>query len=92
MHGSTCACNGCGGNGMMEHIGRKNRHKLLKFVVIMIFMFMAFCIGVQFGEIKGALGITPFSHSKQMMRSNYSGTQMMYSNPNGWQFAPEMNQ
>ena len=74
MHGGTCGC-GCGEENMMGHIGRKNRHKLLKFVVIVIFMFMAFSIGVQFGEIKGALGITPFSRYRAMQQQN-----MMYNN------------
>ncbi len=76
MHGNGCTCNS---GDMMGHIGHKNRHKLLKFVVIVIFMFMSFSIGVHFGEIKGALGITPFSQYKQM--HGYNSQNMMYGNP-----------
>jgi hypothetical protein len=84
MHGGTCNCNGCTDGGMMGHIGRKNRHRLLKFVVVLIFMFMAFCLGVQFGEIKGALGITPFSH----YRGEQQQMKMMYGNQAGGQMVP----
>lgn len=77
MHGNGCTCNS---GDMMGHIGHKNRHKLLKFVVIAIFMFMSFSIGVHFGEIKGALGITPFSYERSM-RGNYGAQNMMYGNP-----------
>ena len=43
---------------------------------IIIFMFIAFSIGVQFGEIKGALGITPFSRYRAMQQYGTQGTQM----------------
>ncbi len=82
IHGNGCTCNS---GDMMGHIGHKNRHKLLKFVVIVIFMFMSFSIGVHFGEIKGALGITPFS---QQYNHGYKTQNMMYGN----QIAPNMMQ
>lgn len=74
MHGGTCGGCNCGDHGPMEHIGKKNRYKLLKLLVIFLFMYMAFSFGVHLGEIKGALGITPFGqkYNKQMMyQSNW---------------------
>ena len=83
-NGGTCSCAGTcnhGDHGMMEYVGKKNRHKLLKFVVVLIFMFMSFSFGIQIGEIKGALGITPWSHKYQPMMNQ---SQMMYGNQSGW--------
>ncbi len=82
MHGNGCTCSS---GDMMGHIGHKNRHKLLKFVVVLIFMFMSFSLGVHFGEIKGALGITPFTQYRTL-HTNGAGN-MMYS---GQQVAPGM--
>ena len=59
---------------MMGH--HHHRYILLKFVVVCIFLFIAFWYGVQIGEIKGALGMTPFgSHERggMMMQANMMG-------------------
>jgi hypothetical protein len=76
MHDAVCNC-GCE-SGMMGHIGRKNRYKLLKAVVFFIFMFMAFSVGVHLGQIKGALGISPFPryyNNYMPMRGGYQPVQ-----------------
>lgn len=80
--GKMCG-NCCNSGDMMGHLGNKNRYKLLKFVVILILMFMAFYIGVQFGEIKGGLGLGSHGKYQKMMRTNYMDKQpMMYGAEN----------
>jgi hypothetical protein len=68
MHSDGCTCD----SGKMMHF--KHKHYMLKFVVGMILLFMAFWIGVQMGEIKGALGMTPQYRSMMYQRGGMMQT------------------
>ena len=57
-----------------------HRHTFMKFVVVCIFMFMAFWLGVQLGEVRGALGFTPMSARYGGMNHGMMSGQMM----NNW--------
>jgi predicted phage tail protein len=68
MHSDGCVCSS------EKTMAYKHKHHMLKFVVGAIFMFMAFWIGVQLGEIKGAVGA---GHDFRSMRVQQQ-PQMMY--------------
>lgn len=70
-HSDGCVCD----SGKM--LAHKRKHYLLKLAVGCIFLFMAFWIGVQMGEIKGALGITPEYRTMQYRRVNTMQGNMM---------------
>ena len=77
MHSDGCVCNS---EKMMAH---KHKHHLLKLAVGIIFLFMAFWIGVQLGEIKGALGLSEMQgyHGRTMQpQMMYGGQGMMQGN------------
>ena len=80
VHSDGCVCN-ADMSSKMDKYKMYRHHLAMKFIVGCIFIFMAFWFGVQMGEIKGALGLSPYHHAQTMMGEYQGGMQnpMMYN-------------